>query len=196
MNSTTVSGPAQPHDELCRQSQALCACPHKICGTSQALCAPMMNVADSHRLSAPHLITFVERLRLCADPCRNSQALRPPRRPALAPCMLRQSQALRTPMMNCADSLRLCALPLITVADKIGHKIGHQIGHQIGAVPGPRLRAWPRTPLQLPPPPSHAGGGCWMWGFGTAARAATSAALGATKKGGNNKRGKGQQKEK
>ena len=97
MNSTTVSGPAQPHDELCRQSQALCTCPHNICGTSQALCAPMMNFADSLRLSAPPLITFVERLRLCADPCHNSQALRPPRRPRW--------------LRACCDSRRLCGPP-------------------------------------------------------------------------------------
>ena len=147
MNSTTVSGPAQPHDELRRQSQAFCTSPHNTCGTSQALCAPTMNFADSLRLSAPARITFAERLRLCADPCQNSQALRPPRRPALAPCMLRQSQALRTPhaelcrqsqalrvsqhsicgtpqalctpMMNCADSLRLSAPALIRFVERL-----------------------------------------------------------------------------
>ena len=119
MNSTTVSGSAQPHDELRRQSQALCTCPHNICGASQALCTPVVSFADSLRLSAPPLVTFAERLRLCADPRHYSQALRPPRRPALAPRMLRQSQALRTPMMNCAGRLRLGALPRITCAERL-----------------------------------------------------------------------------
>ena len=48
-----VSGCLHPHDENCRQAQALCTLPHHKRGAFQALCTPMMKIADRLRLCAP-----------------------------------------------------------------------------------------------------------------------------------------------
>ena len=118
----------------------LCSPHTQIGGTSQALCAPMMKIADSLRLCAPPFTKIWGRLRLCTPPMmkfadsrrlcapfsRNlrdvSSCLHPHHKIAdslrlWAFSVLRShqnwgtSQALCTPMMKIADSLRLCEPP-------------------------------------------------------------------------------------
>ena len=81
-----VSGSAQPHDENCRPSQALCTPhPRSLWGVSDSG-HPHAEIADSLRLWAFSVFSIHQNWGT--------------------------SQALCTPMMKTADSLRLCAPPL------------------------------------------------------------------------------------
>ena len=113
-----VSGFLHPHDENCRQPQALCAHAHENRGASQALCTPMMKIADSLRLCAPALTKWRDvsgSVHAHDENCRPSQALC-----ARAHENGGTSQALCTPMMKIADSLRLCAPPSQKLGDVSG----------------------------------------------------------------------------
>ena len=119
--------------ENCGASQALCTpimksprvsgferCTHENCGASQAVCSPMMKIADSLRLCQPQFTKSVGRLRLFAPHREVAYSLRLWARSVLA---TRQncgtSQALCSPMMKIADSLRLCAPPFTKIGGRL-----------------------------------------------------------------------------
>ena len=82
-----VSGSVHPHNEACRQCQALRTPPHGTCGTPQSSVHPHDEFADSEHSTAENCGT---------------------------------SQAFYTPMVTCADSLRLRALSVHTTHDNCG----------------------------------------------------------------------------
>ena len=122
-----VSGSAHPHDENCRQPQALCAphdenCrqaqalstpPHENWGTSQAACTPIVKsptVSGSGHFRCSPLNKSAGRLRRSSTPMMKSPRVSGFECSAHENCGV--SQAVCSPMMKIADSLRLCAPPL------------------------------------------------------------------------------------
>ena len=117
-----ASGSVEPHDENCRQSQALCTPLHENCGASQAVCSPMMKIADSLRLCEPQFTKIARRLRLFAPPSRNRRQSK-----ALgtfcalhSPKLRGVSGFLRPHGENCRQSQALCASPSRKLRDVSG----------------------------------------------------------------------------
>ena len=103
-----VSGFLHPHDEICRQSQALCAPPsRKLRGVSGCL-HPHHKIADSFRLWARSVLCVRQNW-------GTSQALCTPM--MKLPTGSGSEHFLRTPLTKAGGRLRLCAPPMMKIAN-------------------------------------------------------------------------------
>ena len=132
-----VSGSVHPHDENCRPSQALSTPPARKLGDVSGAVRPHHKIADSLRLWAFSVFSTHQ----------NCGA----------------SQALCTPMMKIADSLRLCAPPSRKLGDVSGSVQPHDAScrqSQARRAPHPR-KLWTSqavcTPIIKSPTTSHSG---------------------------------------